>query len=182
MKRLAFLAAIAALSLSLSACQSARTDTQQAYVVNSQGAVSPTTRSALAGSTAPGAQEIVGLYVPFLGTGLALKAGLEYDGNPTVITIPVANAPQAAPQAACAPQYVDEQVTEYVPETRMVPRTRTVRRALVPVPAAAPNPCAPAPQAAPRSCPTPPPEPAQACTGDGPCGVPATQTVATSGR
>lgn len=138
---------------------------EQAYIVNSQGATAPTARSALAGSTAPGKQEIIGIYLPFIGTGLAVKAGLEWDGSPTVIEVPVASAPQAAPQC------VEEQVTEYVPETRMVPRTRTIRRAVVPIPQAAP-PCAPAPQAAPapRSGCEPPPAPV-ACT-DESCGVP----------
>lgn len=154
-------------AVSLCACATAR-QPEAACIVNSQGAVSPTTRSALAGSTAPGRQEIIGIYIPFVGTGLAVKAGLEWDGTPTVIEVPV--APPLAAQ-------VCEESTEtyYVPETRMVPKTRTVRRAVVPVPQAAPNPCAPpapAPQAAPRACPEP-----SACVGPE-CEAPATPSVA----
>lgn len=132
--------------LPLVGCVSRQAAPESAYVVNSQGAVAPIARSALAGSTAPGKQEIIGIYVPFVGTGLAIKAGLEWDGTPTVIEVPVANAPAAQ----SAPQYVETQETYYEPETRMVPKTRTVRRALVPVPAAAPQS---------KPCPMPPPEP-----------------------
>lgn len=149
-------------------CASAQRSPEQAYIVNAQGATSPTARSALAGSTAPGKQEILGLYIPFIGTGLAIKAGLEYDGTPTVIEVPIASAPQAA--AACeSPQFVEVQRTVMVPETytetktRMVPRTVTERRAVVPIPRAA-EPCAPVPQAAPQGCPEPPPAPV-ACGG-----------------
>ena len=157
---------LAALAVPLSGCVANRAQPEQAYVVNSQGAVAPTTRSALAGSTAPGAQEIVGIYLPLLGTGIAFKAGIEYDGQPTQIVVPIA-PPFSASQAA--PQCVDEQVTEYVPETRMVPRTRTVRRVLVP-----------APQAAPRSCPPPAEASAGSMCPNGVCAPPS--TVATSGR
>lgn len=134
---------------SLSAC-AVRNNAQpeSAYIVNSQGAVSPTTRSALAGSTAPGRQEILGLYIPFIGTGLAVKAGLEWDGTPTVIEVPVASAPQyAAPQAA--PTMVPR--TVMVPETRtvMVPKTVYDRQVTIPVPQVAPQ----------SGCPMPPPEP-----------------------
>lgn len=152
---------LAVLAGALGGCAMQRQSPENAYVVNAQGATAPIARSALAGSTAPGKQEILGLYIPFIGTGLAVKAGLEWDGTPTVIEVPVANAPAAAPMAS--PQCVEEQVVEYVPETRMVPRTRTVKRALVPVPMAAP----------PKSCPTPPPPPpvAESCTEDG-CNLP----------
>lgn len=162
MQKILVLVAACIVAVSASACATRARSPQSAYIVDAQGATSPASRSALDGSTSPGRQEILGLYIPFVGTGLAIKAGLEWDGTPTVIEVPVASAP--APRAV-APQYVDEQVTEYVPETRMVPRTRTIRRALVP-----------APQAAPQTCPTPPPAPPpQACL-DESCEVP--QTVA----
>lgn len=146
------------LPLALCGCVSRAQSPESAYIVNAQGATSPAARSALNGSTAPGRQEIIGIYIPFVGTGLALKGGLEWDGTPTVIEVPVASAPQAAPQVA------EETETYYVPETRMVPKTRTVKRAAVPVP-----------QAAPKACPAPPPEPiasAEICT-DETCSVPA---------
>ena len=151
------------LPLLLAACSSPQRSPESAYIVNAQGATSPTARSALAGSTAPGKQEIIGIYIPFLGTGLALKGGLEYDGTPTVIEIPIG---QAAP---ADPQYVEEQETYYVPETRMIPKTRAVRKAVIPVPRAAPYcaPPAPAPQKAP-GC-EPPPGPV-ACSGEA-CGL-----------
>ena len=148
---------LALVALVLCSCAMQQRQPEQAYIVNAQGATSPTSRSALAGSTAPGKQEILGFYIPFIGTGIALKAGIEWDGTPTVIEVPIASAPHAAPQV------VEETETYYVPETRMVPKTRTVKRATVPVP-----------QAAPRACPTPPPEPiasAEVCT-DETCSVP----------
>ena len=141
--------------LPLVGCVSRAQSPESAYIVNAQGATSPAARSALNGSTAPGKQEIIGIYIPFVGTGLALKGGLEWDGTPTVIEVPVASAPQAAPQV------VEETETYYVPETRMVPKTRTVKRATVPVPAAAP-----------RACPAPPPEPIAAVCTDETCAVP----------
>lgn len=153
---LAFVLACAALA---AGCQSRGTiPSEQAVIVRSDGSQSVTTRSALAGSEAPGKQEIVGLYIPFLGTGLALKAGLEYDGTPTVITIP--SSAQAAPACAPAPQYVEVQETYMEPQTTMVQRTRTVRKAVVPVPVQSAPYCAP-PQAAPAKTPgcVPPPEP-----------------------
>ncbi len=80
-------------------------------------------------------------------------------------------SPPAAPAYAptSAPCFVDEQVTEMVPETRMVPRVRTVRKQLVPVQSA---PCAPAPQSAPapRSGCEPPPSPV-ACADGQSCGI-----------
>ena len=95
MRRFASLVAAGAL-VALAGCVSRASTPESAYVVNSQGAVTPIARSALAGSTAPGKQEIIGLYVPFVGTGLALKAGLEWDGTPVVVEVPVASQPQAA--------------------------------------------------------------------------------------
>lgn len=159
MRRFAMLALVT-VAAALSGCVTRQASTEAAYVVNSQGAVSPIARSALAGSTAAGKQEIIGVYVPFVGTGLALKAGLEWDGTPTVIEVPVASAPQAA-----APQTVTEYVTEYVPETRMVPRTRAVQRVAVPVPAApAATPCAPRPPEPPPVSMAPAVEAAPLCT------------------
>ena len=168
MRRLLSIFVLAFLATPLCGCAAQRpAGAEQAYIVNSQGQTAPTTRSALAGSTAPGKQELIGVYIPFVGTGLAIKAGLEYDGSPTVIEIPVG---QAAPYAApCAPQYVDEQVTEMVPETRMVPRTRTIRRAIVPIPRAV-EPCAPLPQRTPGCAPPPSP----VCTGPE-CGLDASE-------
>lgn len=132
-RHFAVLAAVLASSL-LSACVTKQQPAESAYVVNSQGAVSPIARSALAGSTAPGKQEIIGLYIPFVGTGLAIKAGLEWDGTPTVIEVPVANAPQAAPQTTTV------QRTVMVPETRtvLVPKTVYEKQVTIPVPNDAP--------------------------------------------
>ncbi len=132
MKTLWFVALIA---LVVTGCVSQR-PAEQAYIVDSRGAVSAGTRSALNGSTAPGAQEIIGLYLPFPGTGLAIKAGVEWDGTPRVIEVPM-----AAP--AAAPQVVTTQRTVMVPETRtiMVPRVIEERRVTVPVPPQVTNPC-----------------------------------------
>lgn len=152
------------LLVSLAGCVAPQRAPESAYIVDSRGATSPTARSALAGSTAPGKQEILGLYIPFLGTGLAVKAGLEYDGTPTVIEVPIG---QAAP---AAPQVVEETETYYVPETRMIPKTRTVRRAVVPVPQAAPY-CAP-PAPAPQKAPGCEPPPSPVVCADGSCAVP----------
>lgn len=120
---------------------------EQAYIADSQGNVAPAARSALNGSTAPGKQEIIGLYIPFIGTGLAVKAGLEWDGTPTVIQVPVASAPMSVPQntSTLVPR------TVMVPETRtvMVPKTVYDRQVTIPVPQAAPQ----------NQCPSPPPEP-----------------------
>lgn len=131
--------------------------TEQAYIADSQGNVTAAARSALNGSTAPGKQEIIGLYIPFVGTGLAVKAGLEWDGTPTVIQVPVASAPMAAPQSS----------STLVPRTVMVPETRTVmvpktvydRQVTIPVPQAAPQ----------TGCPTPPPEPISSIEDDDSC-------------
>jgi hypothetical protein len=175
MKRVPILLIACLLSLSLSACVAARNNAQpeSAYIVNSQGAVSPTSRSALAGSTAPGKQEILGLYIPFIGTGLAVKAGLEWDGTPTVIEVPVASAPQyAAPQSA--PTMVPR--TVMVPETRtvMVPKTVYDRQVTIPVPQAAPQ----------TGCPMPPPEPISMTDDEDACpdGSCSTLKLAKSGR
>lgn len=142
--RMFALLVLAACSMPLVACVSRNpVPAESAYIVNSQGAVSPTTRSALAGSTAPGRQELLGIYIPFIGTGLAIKAGLEWDGAPTVIEIPVASTPQYAPQAA--PTMVPR--TVMVPETRtvMVPKTVYDRQVTIPVPQATPQNACPAP-------------------------------------
>lgn len=132
-----FAALVAVLASSLlSACVTKQPPAESAYVVNSQGAVSPIARSALAGSTAPGKQEIIGLYIPFVGTGLAIKAGLEWDGTPTVIEVPVVNAPQSV----MIPQTTTVQRTVMVPETRtvMVPKTVYEKQVTVPVPSDSP--------------------------------------------
>jgi len=152
-------------------CSSPGATTQAAYAYSSTtgGAVIPATRSASDGSTEPGPQELLGIYLPF--GDFDVKGAVRWNRKASVITIP---APFAEPAAACAPQYVDVQRTVMVPETytetktRMVPRTVTERRAVVPTPQAAP--CAPpAPQAAPQGCPEPPPSPV-ACGGPE-CGV-----------
>lgn len=99
----------------------------QAYTVDEQGTVSAATRSALNGDTGPGKQEIVGVYIPFVGTGLALKAGLEWDGVPVVVT---PNRAQAAP--CSGPQTIE--VEEVYTEMQPVQRTRKVQRQVVPIP------------------------------------------------
>ena len=152
---------VVALAVGLTACSSAPKAPEQAYIVNSHGATSIATRSALDGSPAPGRQEIIALYLPPI-PGIPgapdFRAGITMDPSalqfPIIISPPLPGA-QAAPYCA-GPQYIDEQVTEMVPETRMVPRTRTVRKVVVP-----------APQAAPQAAPTNPcPEPPQACIGE----------------
>ncbi len=153
------------------ATQSSRS-AEAAYMVDAQGATTPIARSALAGSTAPGRQEIVGLYVP-LGPNLAIKAGLEWDGTPTVIQVPLASpgaqyVPQYAPQSV-APQTVVVPRTVLQPETRLVPRVVYERQTLVPVPQAATS-CEPAPaaQAAPLpSCGPPTPQATGTCPSSG---------------
>lgn len=97
------------------------------YGVSADGTVSAETRSALSGSTAPGRQELIGVYLPF--PPFAIKGGLEWDGMPVVIG-PTPSA-QAAP---CGVQttFVEETYTEMVPvqKTRQVP----VRSVSLPVP------------------------------------------------
>lgn len=124
--RYVVLVALAGLVL-LAGCAAPR-PTTQAYHVDSTGAVTGATRSALNGSTAPGAQEIIGIYLPFPETGLAVKAGLEWDGTPTVWTPPIgpSAAVQADPCVAPAPQqtyYVQQvrTVTLPVPAATMTP-------------------------------------------------------------
>jgi hypothetical protein len=112
------------------------------YEVAADGTVAVGTRSALNGSTAPGRQEILGLYLPF--PPFAVKAGLEYDGTlPIIIGQPP--APQVAPQAVapCVTEtFRTETYTEMVPvqRTRQVP----VKQVTLPIPQAAPG-CAPPP-------------------------------------
>ena len=142
------------LALALVSCSSPGATTQSGYATyatGGSGVMVPATRSASDGDTSPGKQEILGLYLP-LGPNLEIKAGLNWNQKATVVQLPPL-ATQAAP--ACeAPQYVDVQRTVMVPETytetktRLVPRTVTERRAVVP-----------APQAAPQGCPEPAPEP-----------------------
>lgn len=129
-------------------CCGATKPAETSYIVNSQGAVSAATRSAMDGSTAPGKQEIIGIYLPFIGTGLAAKAALEWDGTPGTITVPVGPFQQGAgsipqqqvvnvPQNVVVPQNVtvqqqsvdscgratiqNVQTTQYVPAARLVP-------------------------------------------------------------
>lgn len=142
-KFLCALLALVAIPL-IAGCAGAR-QPSSTYGVSADGTVSAETRSALSGSTAPGRQEILGIYLPF--PPFAVKAGLEYDGTlPIIIGQPP--APQVAPQAA-APcvqtTYREETYTEMVPvqRTRQVP----VKQVTLPVPQAAPQ------------CPTPPPPP-----------------------
>lgn len=111
-----FFAIIACLLVAGCACNQQPAET--AYTVNSQGAVSAGTRSALNGSTAPGRQEIIGVYLPFVGTGLAAKAGLEWDGTPGMIEVPIGMSAQNAPQS----QVVN------VPQNVVVPQNVTVQQ------------------------------------------------------
>lgn len=145
----------------VAACAFAGCVSRQAPVravhVGADGSVSQATRSAMNGSTAPGPQEIVGVYIPFIGTGLAIKAGLEWDGatGPIVIPVPLgetyAASPCELPRAAASPcqttrtvmvpeTYMEEE-RRMVPKTRMVPRTVVEPAVPVPLPKAAPNPC-----------------------------------------
>ena len=100
---------------------------EQAYTVNSLGQVSAATRSAMDGSTAPGKQELIGVYLPFIGTGLAVKAAVEWDGTPPpgVITIPVpvSSSPQAQPSSCgyAAPVAAPQTVTIPIPRPVMTP-------------------------------------------------------------
>lgn len=142
MSRIALLALILAAVL-FAGCRSNPAAPTAAYHVDGQGQVSAAARSALNGSTAPGRQEIVGVYVPFIGTGLALKAGLEWDGMPGVVEVPVGPFQQqgavptvAQQQAVMVPQRVvipqtvvvphaatckPQTATQYVPAQRLVP-------------------------------------------------------------
>lgn len=174
-RRLALLAVVLASSVLAGCAMPSRGGTTSSTrAIRSDGTVGVETRSALNGSTEPGSkQEILGLYIPFIGTGLAIKAGLEYDpGAGGVITIPIggqtAPAPYAVgpcgvPQAAAAPcsttrtvmveeTYMETEMRQ-VPRTRLVPRTVTVPAVSVPIPAPQKGPCDP----------TPPPCPATAC-------------------
>lgn len=171
----AALALVLVALVALVGCVGQNPNPQNAYLVNSQGAVSAGARSALDGTTAPGRQEIIGVYLPFPGTGLAVKAGVEWDGTPRVVEVPMA--------APSSPQTVTTQRTVMVPETRtvLVPRTVEERSVVLPVPQAAPNPCAPPVPAPQRVCPEPPPAPPQACAPGSACDVPQT-TVASTGR
>lgn len=164
-------------------CSGCATQAQrkQAYVVSQSGAASAgviSAMDAMPGDTGP--QEIIGVNIPFIGTGLALKAGLIWNGAPGVITIPVpvAQAPQFAPMAApCAPatqtimvpETYYETETRQVPRTRMVPRTVVVPQTAVPIPQAE-TPC-PSPPVASLPEPTPATEPA--CSGTA-CAPPGT--------
>lgn len=160
MRRLLIFLSAALLAIPLAGCVGSNTRAQ-AVKVRSDGTQSAGVISALdamPGETGP--QEIIGINIPFVGTGLALKAGLIWDGAPGVITIPVGQAAPApyAADACAGPQFVEVQETYMEPETRMVPRTRTVRRAVVPIPQAI-DPCGrpvPAPQAAPMQDPCAP--------------------------
>ena len=137
-------------------CASAR-PAKSAYTVDANGTVSAGTRSALDGDTGPGKQELLGVYLPF--GPFAVKAGVEWDGTPLLFTgsNPAPTTQSVYAQSGCDVQevytdYVDE--TIMVPQTRKVPvqRTRTVRRATVPIPQSAP-PCAPTPAPAPQKAP-----------------------------
>lgn len=84
--------------------------------------------------------------------------------------VPIVSPPAAPAYApSSTPCYVEEQVTDMVPETRMVPRTRTIRRQVAPV-APQSAPCAPQSAPAPRSGCEPPPAPIATCA-NGACGV-----------
>lgn len=137
---------------------------KQAYMAGSDGTIAPATRSAIDGTTdAGGPQEIIAVYVPLLGSGLAIKGGLVWDGTTWA---PGGQQPQAASFAAPAACYgaqsqacqVAQTQTVWVDETVMVPQTRRVPKQVttmvpslsVPIPQAQAAPCQPiAPQAAP---------------------------------
>jgi hypothetical protein len=129
--RLIILAALA-VALVTTGCMAQRPVTQ-AYHVDANGSVSTATRSALNGSTAPGPQEIIGVYIPFIGTGLAIKAGLEWDGITGPIVIPVPTGPSAASYGApcAAPQAAPPCYTPQVQPQRTV--TLPVPRAAAPI-------------------------------------------------
>lgn len=154
--------------LLLTGCVAPRS-TSATYGVDSAGNVSRQTRAAVNGSTDAGPQEILGIYIPFVGTGLAVKAGLEWDGTPGPIVIPVGAPPATYGASPCelpraagpcgitrtvmVPETYYETETRQVPKTRMVPRTVTEPAAPVPLPRA-PNPCGqPEPVAAIDPCP-----------------------------
>ncbi len=97
-------------------------------------------RSALEGSPAPGPQEIIGVYVPFPGTGLSIKAGLAWDGvtrGPVVIG---GGAPFSAQAAGCAPTGRWVQKSTMVWEPQAAPQARSL--------------CAPPPPPAPLAAPS----------------------------
>lgn len=123
MIRFASILALFVAMSNLCGCRMAVPAAEQAYTVNSQGAVSTATRSALDGSTAAGKQELIGVYIPM--GPFALKGGLEWDGTTYVVPAPAQAA--VASQGVCAPQttMVQETYTEMVPvqRTRMVPQT-----------------------------------------------------------
>lgn len=140
----------------LAGCVASR-NASATYGVDSAGTVTRQTRSAVNGSTDAGPQEILGVYIPFIGTGLAIKAGLEWDGSPGPIVIPVgaqatygaspcelprAAAPCGVMRTVMVPETYMEEERRMVPKTRMVPRTITEPAATVPLPQA-PAPCAP---------------------------------------
>lgn len=164
---------VAAILLLLSACSVSR-QTRTVHV-SSDGSQAAGVRSAADGVPGEGGpQELVGIYVPF--GPFAVKGALLWDGTTFVPPIPL---PLAAPAAVhlsapcAAPQTVDVEETYTVPVTTYETRKRTVKRAVVPIPQAAPAPCAP-PLLAPRvdPCPVPAPCPPLACGLGGPCGVP----------
>lgn len=113
---------------------------KQAYTVDADGNVSAGVRSAMDGTTAPGQQELVGVYLPF--PPFAIKGGLLWDGttfnfgggSPQRVVVP-----QAAP--CMTETFRTETWTEMVPvqRTRQVP----VRSVPIPVPQAAPQCMAP---------------------------------------
>jgi len=149
MRRVALLLVLF-LAAPLSACWSTASTGARAAVVRSDGSVSGGVISALdAQPTDAGPQEIIGINVP-LGPHFRLKGGVVWDG--TTWTVGPPTAPQAAPMSA-APQFVDVDEQVQVPVTKWETQTRRVRKAVVPIPQAAPDPCAPAPapQAAPKA-------------------------------
>jgi len=128
------LIALAAMVGMTAGCQATKSP-EAAYHVNGQGQVSAATRSAMNGSTAPGPQEIIGVYLPFIGTGLAMKAGLEWDGIPGTITVPIGGQSQVLPaptQAVMVPQQVLMESTEMVPQMQSTGPCTPAQQVMVP--------------------------------------------------
>lgn len=122
-------------ALTLAGC--AAPSNSRTYSVRSDGSTVAGVRSAADGVPGEGGpQEIIGLYIP-LGP-FAVKSAVLWDGNPLVVAPPIGFA---APAAASV-QTVDVEETYQEPVTTFVTKTRMVKKAVVPIPQAAPSPCA----------------------------------------
>ncbi len=124
-----FISLVAALLFA--GCATAPTSRTYASSASATGSVRTTVRAATDGTMEPGPQEIIGLYIPFIGTGLAIRAGLIMESlpsGPITIPVPVNSASVQSTGCGCAPavQYQAETYTEYVEQTIMVPQKRVV--------------------------------------------------------